>query len=1109
MKPALSRRASALLLILVAIVMVAILVVIFLAFARTERAASSQALNLTLSRSFATLAVDSAVQKLKYATETGMQKGQLWSSEPGRIRIFQASDVTQFEDVNLFSDFPGADAPGTPDLRNVDLNKPSYEGKYPIAEPTNYGGSAEMRVGWINLRANLNAPASKDNPIIGRVAYWVDDESCKINLNVADGSKKNTNQSFGFGTPSEVSLGALKNRAGTRLSNAQAAAISTYAWQHGFNSTAEITRASVNGEIDADFYEKNKFSLTYYSKSPEISLNGDPRIYLFPVVRLSAAAATANGLVRSWLTNAHGVELGSGLSNYLAYTGSTDARRISISDPIDFVYPTSRQIEAALPAKAPFYQYGRYYYLDNGQFLSTSPTGTNYENYVFAKRIAESIKGINSLQNGFQWPVFPGASGGGFAGKYNDRQLDSLALQILDLGTRASMGDEARGGNLPSLVTTGMLSGKNAIGMGRAPKFTEFTVYFDASRVATNPSGAGPPPRVNNIPSVRIAPELEFFFPSTFEGLVWDGSLSTFWRIGQNSTGLLNPIDQILSGQSVLGGSWMDNLLSLTSVDLGGLSYNSTDLDPRNVTYHAYRNGRGASSNSQPSGDRRPPLSFPLGANSADGSWNPGEYRGVVSERRGATTLYGPNNPAMTAFPVSGGLVFWSQAGGAGATRANWDVAPLDSLRGDYRTVSANSNYIYTNEDPVSIKSELQAAVIPLPGGFSVPVPAVEQIWHGYVRDPLVNKFPGDWIVAADGDDITMQTSPTDAAYDYLAGANRGFNASEGGDPLSIWMPRLDVTYPKQSRFPSIGALNFVRTGIAPDGELASLPPLAQQHGTPWRSLSFTPTASSGQATAIGRYPDWVMLDLFTVPFLPQLPFRVADNLTVPPPKRKLTYGGATEGKINLNNPGVPYPFSLSANAADLPKRTAPLEALFDNLRVNVGYVGDAPSFQTLTNAQVADLVEAIQDRVTSGGPFVLPGQIADLTAVDDFTYKGVPANAQSRNDLVKQVIGATTTQSNVFSVWVVAQTVKKKNSNSDYGTFEAGDFVTSEVRRRYVVERMIDPGTDGVPGNSVNPGSDGIVGTEDDPVDPAYHPAMSPPFPYVWKMVAVEEVQR
>lgn len=1111
MKPKRSNRASALIIILVAIVMVTILCVAFLNFAGTERRSSRLALNSTVGRSLASLGADAALAKLKYATEAGMQQGRLWSSEPGRIRIFQADDLSAYEDVLLFSALPGPDVPGAADVNSVDLNKPSYQGKHPIAEPASSGGAAPMKIGWIDLRANPGSPSSRENPIIGRVAYWVDDESCKININVADGSKKDTNLSFGFGTPSEVSLEALRKPDGTRITNAQAAKISEYAWTHGFNSSAEITRAALNGEISEEFFEKSKFALTHYSKAPEISFMGDPRIYLFPVLHLTDSTNT-RVTIRSMLTNAYGIDLPGSLysgAHDVLVSGSANQRK-QISDPVDFVYPASKQIEQGMLAKQgktmEFFQYGRDSGLHQLQIISENAADlSRKQNYEFAARIAKSIKGVDSLQGAFDWPAFDGSTSGGFAGKYNDRQIDSLALQILDIGTRAAMGDEARGFNLPTVATDGILSGRNAIGIGRTPKFTEFLMTIDAQRSNLNLAASGTLPKVtaSQIPKVRIEPQVEYYFPENYEGLKFGSQLSTTWRIGNNNSGYLN------NAESGLNTPWRDALFSMPGIDLAGRGNGTADASPMN---HSYMKGRGATS---VAGTNSAPLLLMSATNSADGMFSQGEYRGVVSDKSPGVLYFGPDLPTFTQFTPTGGIAFWSGAGGYGQRYGNWDVAPLDSLRGSYPNANPSLGFSYSPEDPATIESQLKEAVIPVPAGFAVPIPTPLEgsIWHAYVPDPLVNKFPGDWIVSDDDSDATLFTvsrsGKSDAALDSTGGANRGFNASEGGDPLSIWMPRLDVSYPKQSRFPSVGALNYVRSGVAPDGDPAGLPALSLQHGIPWRNLSFAQTMSAGQRTSKGCYPDWAMFDLFTVPFLPQRPFSVGNGAM---PKRMLTGGGATEGRVNINNPAIPYPFSETLSESEkisFPARKAPLEALFYRLRVNEGYTGDAPKYAVLTEGEVSLLAQAVQKRAQTDGPFVLSGQLAELNEVDAFTYKGVASGSESRNDLLKQILGATTVQSNVFSIWVVAQTVKKKASNLKFGEFEPGDIVTDEVRRRYIVERFIDLGADGVPGNAVDKGPDGVVGTEDDVVDERYNPPMTPPFPYVWKIVSMEDIQR
>jgi len=69
---------------------------------------------------------------------------------------------------------------------------------------------------------------------------------------------------------------------------------------------------------------------------------------------------------------------------------------------------------------------------------------------------------------------------------------------------------------------------------------------------------------------------------------------------------------------------------------------------------------------------------------------------------------------------------------------------------------------------------------------------------------------------------------------------------------------------------------------------------------------------------------------------------------------------------------------------------------------------------------------------------------------------------------------------------------------------FEPGDNVLAEVRLRLIVERYLDPGADGVYGNSTVPGPDGVAGTYDDPAD------ANPPFQpgYKYRVIASEEIR-
>ncbi len=108
-------------------------------------------------------------------------------------------------------------------------------------------------------------------PIVGRYAFWVDDEGAKINVNTADGTDKYTTNSLGIGTPSEVSLELLfGGTPGTALTKQ----VVQMARTNGFSSSREIVRApGVTNAVLTD----NVFSLTAYSRSPELNVFGQPR----------------------------------------------------------------------------------------------------------------------------------------------------------------------------------------------------------------------------------------------------------------------------------------------------------------------------------------------------------------------------------------------------------------------------------------------------------------------------------------------------------------------------------------------------------------------------------------------------------------------------------------------------------------------------------------------------------------------------------------------------------------------------------------------------------------------------------------------------------------
>ena len=149
----------------------------------------------------------------------------------------------------------------------------------------------------------------------------------------------------------------------------------------------------------------------------------------------------------------------------------------------------------------------------------------------------------------------------------------------------------------------------------------------------------------------------------------------------------------------------------------------------------------------------------------------------------------------------------------------------------------------------------------------------------------------------------------------------------------------------------------------------------------------------------------------------------------------------------------------------------------------------------------IANAIEAYLRDPSKGGALRMPAEICNVPAIDALRASINP----TRNDLVRQIVGALTTQDNVFSVWTVGQAIQKKRGNDQFDRFETGDNVLAEVRLCFIVERYLDPGADGIYGNSTNPGTDTVVGSYDDPSDLANHPFQPR---YLYRVVASEEVR-
>ncbi len=1064
------RRASALIITLTVMVLIVVLIVGLLSIARIERVSAASHFEGRRAELLAWMATDNAVALLEEGISNGEVPGKLWSSQPGKITVFRNVDGSVDADASrlLFS------TNTTGDL--VNLNQAGFSGIAPLASALSQGASdaPPMEVNWINILENPSAPAGPTNRLTGRYAFWVDDESTRLDLNTADGNNKANGGLYGQGNPTSVSLSAFQ-ASGEPLSGdgvntiAQRSGVrpaTTTATPRPFNT---IRESLVDATVPEAFLEDNNFNLTHYNRSPDLNFFGEPKIHLL--------VTTPDGKNAMLGGNAND---GSNVN----YSGTS-----LLGGPLDSLYPLSQQLPkfsapGFSPVSLPQVFQGTGTGLVSGgdnRFTTSSP------GYPLGLRIARYLKGFNSAGTALQWPKFEGADATGFAGKYTDRQIDSIALQILTLLEKGVFADQFRGYALPYIMANGFLSGKPVKGLSYGPRVNEILIEIN-TKFGTDPSTGA-----SDLPLFNMKIYIEWYLPKEFGGQIPSSKVST-WQYGippGSSFGNdLNANDapwqsntRRAIGPSALGGYWMDNMITVydqnggsAGVDFAGNDPSIADPDPRSNTYHPEFGGNGTG----PLAGGICPILEMRGL-SASEHWKAGEYR---SSRNIGGLYYYPMRKGTQNIRLSGGLAINAHAESGGAF-SGWgiDPVPLDSMRGSY-----------TGENVANpeVRSAILEAVLPMPN-VVIPIPGSVTI-HMQVADPLVNSFPGDWQITVNpaASEITMQI-PGDTPVKYTNGQNTiaAPNATSGADPRSNWWPPQVPTQSKSQRFPSVGYLQFLRTGIMPDFAQDSLP-LRQQSGTPYRSLNFAPSTNASQRTKGGQsYPDWALLDLFHVPssFQPV-------GIPLPNPLH-LTWGGATAGLVNVNT--VSQPFSSVTHRAAL-------EAVMKDIQISKTYL--ATGEPQLTTVDEAALAAAVANYLTTlGRPLMTPGEICNVPEFADLLYVGVDPASISRNDLVRQIVGNLTTRSNTFSIYAIGQAIKKAPKNTQYGVFEAGDTIEGEVRKQILVERLLSPGVDDIPGNSQNPGADGVVGTADDPIDANYHPSMTYPLPYQFRILNVRDM--
>ncbi|MBW8863456.1 MAG: hypothetical protein JF609_00745, partial [Verrucomicrobia bacterium] len=307
---------SALVVTLAVLVLMSIMVISLTDIMRIERGSAHSHLEKARADIMAGMGTAKVVARLrKEATDTARN----WISEPGQI---VASDPKGTSKTVVDPPIPLSS--GKPDqvtssfatayLRPAQLNVPTFDtvitaGTIPAhlisnqADPLNPGQAVSMAVRWIYVRKDGTEDSSEqpsltntDNPIVGRYGYWTDDESSKVNYNLAwtRDSTINPNQA---GHPTKINLPTLFGNDPDAAGKAKAlhfydptglqsppAILSLPAYlgfSRFFFHTPEDARqvAQTHSGVDTALLAA-KFNVTHYNHDPDTTFFNEPRIVL-------------------------------------------------------------------------------------------------------------------------------------------------------------------------------------------------------------------------------------------------------------------------------------------------------------------------------------------------------------------------------------------------------------------------------------------------------------------------------------------------------------------------------------------------------------------------------------------------------------------------------------------------------------------------------------------------------------------------------------------------------------------------------------------------------------------------------------------------------------
>jgi hypothetical protein len=182
-----SASGSALILTLLITALLATITVSFLSTSRVEQIAARNFSRQNAASGLAELATGQAIAKIQQGFTVNGTGTTVITSQPGAIRqfVFQNGNITSNSTFNLFSGNGSGNVTYMNNLENPSSNSSASSNQYTITG----NRSQRLNVFMENITTTVNGTTQ----VLGRIAYYVDDELTKININSATDNRSTLN----------------------------------------------------------------------------------------------------------------------------------------------------------------------------------------------------------------------------------------------------------------------------------------------------------------------------------------------------------------------------------------------------------------------------------------------------------------------------------------------------------------------------------------------------------------------------------------------------------------------------------------------------------------------------------------------------------------------------------------------------------------------------------------------------------------------------------------------------------------------------------------------------------------------------------------------------